>query len=110
MFHLMHLLYVIAFTILAFLAIGNLLRNLMVLGADSRTGWSTSPRSSGSSLSRTSHIQFVPHPEFLDDKGHVINEPLLIMRSMTVEDAREQLDALYNSSPANNSNDSAAGV
>jgi hypothetical protein len=29
----------------------------------------------------------------------MINEPLLVMRSMTVEDAREQLDALYRSSP-----------
>jgi len=104
----MHLLYVIAFTVLAFLAIGNLLRNMMVLGSDSRTGWSTSPRPSTSSRSRTAHLQFVPHPEFLDDTGHVINEPLLVMRSMTVEDAREQLDALYNSSPGNNGNDSSA--
>jgi hypothetical protein len=43
----------------------------------------------------------VPHPELLDDKGNPINEPLLVMRSMTVEDAREQLDAIFNSSPGN---------
>jgi hypothetical protein len=35
----------------------------------------------------------------LDDTGKVINEPLLVMRSMTVEDAREQLDALFEASP-----------
>jgi len=29
----------------------------------------------------------------------MIDEPYLVMRSMTVEDAREQLDALYKSSP-----------
>ncbi|NEQ17807.1 MAG: DUF2973 domain-containing protein, partial [Moorea sp. SIO3E2] len=43
----------------------------------------------------------VPHPELLDDSGNPINEPLLVMRSMTVEDARQQLDAIYNSSPGN---------
>ncbi|MEO8891440.1 MAG: DUF2973 domain-containing protein, partial [Coleofasciculaceae cyanobacterium] len=45
----------------------------------------------------------VPHPELLDDMGNPINEPLLVMRSMTVEDAREQLDALFNSSPGKRS-------
>jgi len=44
---------------------------------------------------------FVPHPEFLDDTGNVINEPLLVMRSINIDDAREQLDALYNSSGGN---------
>jgi hypothetical protein len=43
----------------------------------------------------------VPHPELLDDTGKPINEPLLVMRSMTVEDAREKLDAIYKSSPGN---------
>jgi hypothetical protein len=33
--------------------------------------------------------------------GNPINEPLLVMRSMTVEDAREQLDAIFKSSPGN---------
>jgi hypothetical protein len=42
----------------------------------------------------------VPHPELLDSDGRIINEPLLVMKSMTVEDAREQLDALYKSSPS----------
>jgi hypothetical protein len=47
-----------------------------------------------------------PHPEFLDDQGNLIEEPLLVMKSMTVEDAREQLDALYRSSPGGESNNS----
>ena len=39
------------------------------------------------------------HPELLDERGRPINEPLLVMRSVSVEDARQQLDAIYNSSP-----------
>jgi hypothetical protein len=40
------------------------------------------------------------HPELLDEAGQPINEPLLVIRSLTVEDARQQLDAIYNSSPS----------
>jgi len=40
----------------------------------------------------------VPHPELLDDSGNIVNEPFLVMRSINVEDAREQLDALYKAS------------
>jgi hypothetical protein len=97
----LHLLYILAFTILSFLAIGNLIRHLLTLGVESQrsyNGWSQSPRSSS-----RSRLQTVPHPEFLDDAGNVIREPLLVMRSMTFEDAREHLDSLYNSSPGANS-------
>lgn len=101
----LHLLYILAFTILAFLAVGNLIRNMLTLSADSRS-YSAS-RSAGlgmpSSFSRARGYS-VPHPEFLDDTGNVISEPLLVMRSMTLEDAREQLDALYNSNNSSNSN------
>lgn len=90
----LHFLYIIAFTILAGLAITNLIRNLVALGIDSQRGYSAK----GSGASRLSR-QTPPHPEFLDSTGKIINEPLLVMRSMTVEDAREQLDALYDSSP-----------
>lgn len=102
----LHLLYVLAFTILAFLAIANLIRNMLTLGMESQrsyapTGW---PAGNGAATSRP---RPVPHPEFLDDAGNVINEPLLVMRSMSVEDAREHLDALYDSSPgSSNSGDS----
>lgn len=94
------LLYILAFTILAFLAIGNLIRSMLALGIESQrsyrpNGWGGSD---GAGM-RSQRVQTPPHPELLDETGHVINEPLLVMRSMTVEDAREQLDALYDSSP-----------
>lgn len=90
----LHLIYVIAFTVIAFLAIANLMRSLMTLGIDSQRGYSA-PRRSPLAGSHTT----VPHPEMLDRNGKPINEPLLVMRSMTVEDARQRLDALYNASP-----------
>ncbi len=89
---LLHLLYVIAFTVLAVLAVSNLIRNLMTLGFDPQRGNTAYPASGVKSRSAT-------HPELLDAKGNVIDEPLLVMRSMTVEDAREQLDAIFESSP-----------
>lgn len=94
---LLHLLYIIAFTTLAVIAVANLIRNLVTLGIDSQRFYPPS-RGNGSAALNNSR-QPVPHPEFLDDAGNVINEPLLVMRSMTVEDARERLDALYESSP-----------
>ncbi len=104
---LLHLLYIIAFTTLAFLAVGNLIRNLMTLGAESQRH--QAPRSwavGEPPATRASQLRMVPHPEFLDNAGNIINEPLLVMRSMSVEDAREQLDALYESSPGANSSGS----
>lgn len=94
---LLHLLYIIAFTILAVIAVANLIRNLVTLGKDSQRFYPSSRGNSNSAFKTSRHT--VPHPEFLDDSGNVINEPLLVMRSMTVEDARERLDALYESSP-----------
>ncbi len=97
----LHLLYIIAFTLLAVLAISNLIRNLISLGIESQRPYGNrqgDPRFPGGQ-------QTPPHPEFLDESGRLINEPLLVMRSMTVEDAREQLDALYEASPGpSNSN------
>lgn len=90
----LHLLYIFAFTLLAFLAVGNLIRNMMTLGVESQRSFA-----SRNILSRSSQSQTVSHPELLDMAGNMIDEPYLVMRSMTVEDAREQLDALYRSSP-----------
>jgi hypothetical protein len=99
----LHLIYILAFTVLAFLAVGNLIRNLMVLGADSQRTYGYkgqfSPNSSNSLVTPGAHIRSVSHPELLDEYGNIVNEPFLVMRSMTVEDARDRLDALYNSSP-----------
>ncbi|NJK39736.1 MAG: DUF2973 domain-containing protein [Oscillatoriales cyanobacterium RM2_1_1] len=91
----LHLIYILAFTILAFLAVRNLILSLITVGKDSsrfsaRDGY----WGSGSRLSK------VVHPELLDDAGHPIQEPLLVMRSFSANDVREQLDSLYNSSPS----------
>ena len=103
---LLHLLYIIAFTTLAFLAVGNLIRNLMTLGVDSQRHQTPRNWAMGEPQAGASRLRMVPHPEFLDTAGNVINEPLLVMRSMSVEDAREQLDALYESSPGANASGS----
>lgn len=96
----LQLLYILAFTVLAFFAVGNLIRNLLTLGLDvQRPGRPSSARRS------PSRSLVPPHPELLDPEGNVIDEPLLVMRSMTVEDAREQLDALYRQSPESGSLD-----
>lgn len=95
----LHLIYILAFTILAFLAVGNLIRNLMTLGMESqRYPGQPGQYPPGSSV-RQQRGHSVPHPELLDEQGNVVNEPFLVMRSMTVDDARERLDALYKSSP-----------
>lgn len=81
--------YIIAFAALAILAIANLVRNLILLGSNARNPQASSPY--GNDTRRP-----VPHPELLDQNGQVIRDPLLVMRSISVKDAREQLDALYN--------------
>ncbi|MBD1922507.1 DUF2973 domain-containing protein [Funiculus sociatus GB2-A5] len=96
----LHLLYLVVFTILAFLAIANMIRSLLTISS------MDTPRRyppSGPYMTSATGYRTVPHPELLDDAGNPINEPLLVMRSMSVEDAREQLDALYKSSPGNSS-------
>ncbi len=85
-----HVIYIIAFAVLAILAIANLVRNLILLGSNARNA--PSSHAYGNEVNRP-----VPHPELLDNDGQVIREPLLVMRSISVKDAREQLDALYNS-------------
>ncbi|MFN4280655.1 DUF2973 domain-containing protein [Thermosynechococcus sp.] len=81
----LQLIYVVAFTVLALLAMANLIRSLLTLGIESQRQFSP---------------QRVTHPELLDSDGHVIDEPLLVMRSLSVEDARAQLDAIYRESPS----------
>lgn len=92
----LHLLYILAFTVLAFLAVGNLIRSLVTVGIESQRPQQFRPNNRYASYPRS---QAVPHPELLDEHGNIVNEPLLVMRSLTVQDAREQLDALYKSSP-----------
>jgi Protein of unknown function (DUF2973) len=87
----LQLLYILAFTFLAFIAVGNLIRNLLAFGNEARQ-----PVRMGSTPRRP---QPVPHPEMLDDAGRVVQEPLLVMRSIGIDDMRDRLDAIYDSSP-----------
>lgn len=96
----LHLIYILAFTVLAVLAVVNLVRNLMTLGIESQRSYGSSSVSHPSNpASRYTGAGQSIHPELLDESGNVVSEPFLVMRSITVEDARERLDALYNSSP-----------
>jgi len=93
----LHLVYILAFTIIAFIAISNLIRSLInVSTSDRRYG------SRGNFPNQTAGYRSisVPHPELLDESGNPVKEPLLVMRSVSVEDARQRLDALYNASPS----------
>ncbi len=75
----LHLLYVVLFTILAVLALGNLLRSLIHLSIESQYP----PQRPAS------------HPELFDAAGNPLDEPLLVVRSVNLEEARQQLDKLY---------------
>jgi Protein of unknown function (DUF2973) len=100
---LLQILYILAFTVLAFLAVGNLIRNLLTLGLES-----TRQYPPGYDPTRR-RPKVAAHPELLDSQGQMIDEPLLVMRSMSVDDAREQLDAIYRSSPGGESGSSGSG-
>ncbi len=101
----LHLLYIFAFTILACIAVANLIRNLIMFSFDRERSYPAkySPANQGNYPYSTSKKPFTPHPELLDNSGNIIKEPLLVMRSINVDDARQQLDALYESSPGNRS-------
>jgi Protein of unknown function (DUF2973) len=87
----LQIIYLIAFTILAVLAIGNLIRSLIGFSMDA-----SQPRARNNANSPGYYRSgAVPHPELLDDLGNVTNEPLLVMKSISIEDARTRLDALY---------------
>ena len=96
----LHILYILAFTVIAFLAISNLIKSLITLSTDSQRRPATMGNSSTGNRGKASFSSgSVPHPELLDSNGQPINEPLLVMRSVNVDEARQQLDSLYNDSP-----------
>jgi len=96
----LHLAYILVFTIVAFLAIGNLIRSLITLSSESQRNYppANNRRQVPSTPKYVNNSQI--HPELLDKSGNPIKEPLLVMRSVSVEDARKQLNSLYNSSPS----------
>lgn len=105
----LHLVYILAFTILAVIAVANLIRNLIMFSFDRERPYpprGTQMGNQGNVAYFSSKRQFIPHPELLDSTGNLIKEPLLVMRSINVEDARQQLDALYEASPGQKSENS----
>ncbi|QLE55501.1 DUF2973 domain-containing protein [Nostoc sp. TCL26-01] len=105
----LHLLYILAFTILAVVAVANLIRNLIMFSFDRERSYPTRNYQGGNQGGfgyLGANRQFTPHPELLDNTGKLIKEPLLVMRSINVEDARQQLDAIYESSPGRKSENS----
>ncbi|RZM79266.1 DUF2973 domain-containing protein [Leptolyngbya iicbica] len=99
----LHAIYIIAFAVLSVLAVSNLIRNIIMFGTDTRR---TSNRGFGSAPENAGQ-RSVPHPEMLDETGRVLDEPLLVMKSISLEDAREQLDALYEGNSENTTDDDA---
>lgn len=96
----LHLIYILAFTIIALLAVSNLIRSLITLSAETQKFY---PPSYNNKSGGTNKNQMRPdrvHPELLDEQGQVIEEPLLVIRSVSVDDARSRLDALYEASPS----------
>lgn len=95
----LHLLYILAFTLLAFIAVANLIRNLIMFSFDRERVYPPKYGSRSNYPHNLASKPFTPHPELLDASGNIIKEPLLVMRSINVDDARQKLDAIYESSP-----------
>ncbi len=102
----LHLAYILAFTIIAVLAVTNLVRSLITLSTEPQRiypqNYKQSPSTHNSVFRNQANDSGKLHPELLDNQGRRIDEPLLVMRSISVEDARQKLDALYNESPNQN--------
>ena len=93
----LHLVYILVFTVIALLAVSNLIRSLINLSAETQKFY---PPNYSNKNREQPHTSKKVHPELLDEQGKVIEEPLLVMRSVSVDDARSRLDALYNASPS----------
>jgi hypothetical protein len=83
-------LYIIAFTALSILAVANLIRSMVALSKSEPTNRNFSNRR----LAKGKTF----HPELIDANGNITQEPLLVMRSFTMDDARARLDAIYEAS------------
>ncbi|MBV5261087.1 DUF2973 domain-containing protein [Synechococcus moorigangaii CMS01] len=96
-----HFLFVLAFGIIATIAAVNLVRSFMMLSNETRVYPNFQSNRPSPQPQRP---RPTPHPEMLDELGQPINEPLLVVRSLDVEDARQRLDNLYNASPNGETN------
>lgn len=96
----LHLIYILAFTVIALLAVSNLIRSLITLSTETQKFYPPNYNSQSRSVNKNRLCRDEVHPELLDEQGEVIEEPLLVMRSVSVDDARSKLDALYEASPS----------
>lgn len=96
----LHLIYILAFTIIALLAVSNLIRSLITLSTETQKFYPPSYDKKSGVINKNQMRQDRVHPELLDEQGQVIEEPLLVIRSVSVDDARSRLDALYEASPS----------
>lgn len=97
----LHLIYILAFTVIALLAVSNLIRSLITLSAETQKFYPPNYKNSAAKSTQNKKVSRQEvHPELLDEQGKVIEEPLLVMRSVSVDDARSRLDALYEASPS----------
>jgi len=86
------IIYILAFTLLSIFAISNLIRSMIALSQNDSRGYQDN-------RNRRVSPQY-SHPELWDKDGKYIDEPLMVIKSINVDDARSRLDALYNSSPS----------
>lgn len=109
-----HVLYLVAFAVIAFFAVFNLFRSMMTLGQDVRQGYGNARDAMAASSPSTISPNMSSHPELLDEAGNIVREPYLVIKSISepmpsepisVEDAREKLDAIYKASPGGTSDD-----
>jgi hypothetical protein len=98
----LQILYLIAFTTLAVLAIGNLVKSLIGFSIDAQKPYHNGSRD----FDRAYGDRAIPHPELFDETGNLTDEPLLVVKSIGVEAARAQLDALYHNSPGGSNEES----
>lgn len=100
----LHVLYIIAFAAIASFAIANLFRNMMMLGRDVRQGYGNA-KDAMTAPTVVPNPEKSSHPELLDESGEVVREPFLVLKSISVDDAREKLDAIYKASPGGSADD-----
>ncbi len=82
----LQILYITAFALLSLLAIANLIRSMAALARTEGAG-------------RRDYRRV--HPELLDETGKPTREPLLVMKALDLDEARAQLDRMFEASPGN---------